>query len=149
MNPAISSGVSQNSEAADTPIPNLQQIIDQIVDKVYTLKTQGTTETVMTLRFPPILSGATLTVSAFDSARGEFNITFSDLSPAAKELLDMQQAQNSLQRALQDKGYTVHIVITTTETENRISFDESQPQQNERDQEDQQGQQQQQQQEEQ
>lgn len=116
------------TEGREVTTGHLKEMIDQIVDKIYTLKKEGMTETVMTLRHPPLFAGANLKVTAFDTARGEFNVTFSELSSVAKDLLDMQQAQLSLKRALEERGYTVHIMITTTETEQKLSTYEAQSQ---------------------
>lgn len=104
---------------------SLQELITQLVDKMYTMKKDGTTDTVLILKHPPLFQGATLTLTSFDSAKGEFNISFNNLNPMAKELLDMQQAQNSLKKALDEKGYTVHIIVVTTETDTRLSASES------------------------
>lgn len=115
----------QNEEQVTHTI-NLQEIVDQILDNIYTLKVNGQTETVMTLRQPPIMEGSTLTLTSFDTARGQFNVTFSDLSAAAKDLIDNQMAQRTLQRALEEKGYTIHIVIVSTGSENLLTTLESQ-----------------------
>jgi len=97
--------------------PQIQEIVDQIVDKLYTLKLDGKSETVITLKHPPLLSGSNVVIKSFASARGEFNIAFENLTQAAKQLLDMQENQNSLRFALEQKGYVVHILTTTTLSE--------------------------------
>lgn len=93
---------------------NIQEIIDQLVNKVVQMETGGQTDTVVTLKHPPMLAGADLIVTGFDSAKGEFNITFQKLTQAAKDMLDMHANQQSLLLALEQKGYAVHIVTTTT-----------------------------------
>lgn len=102
------------TEKPALPSINIQDIIDQLVEKVVQMETSDRTDTIITLKRPPILAGADLVVTGFDSARGEFNITFQKLTQAAKTLLDMRVNQQSLLLALEQKGYAVHIVTTTT-----------------------------------
>lgn len=98
---------------------NLQELINQIVDRAYQLEVDGKTETTVVLKQPPLLAGANLIVTGFDSAKGEFNISFENLTQAAKNMLDMRANQDSLMHALEQKGYAVHIITTTTLIENR------------------------------
>lgn len=102
-------------------VKKIQEIVDQIVNKIYTLKQGGQTDTVLTLRHPPLFQGAQLKLTEFDNAKGEFNITFSNLRTDAKAVLDAFQAQNSLQRALEQRGYVAHIVVVTTEKDEPIA----------------------------
>ena len=73
-----------------------------------------------------MFQGASVVITAFDSARGEFNLAFENLTPEAKRLLDSHENQRSMKLALEEKGYAVHIVTTTTEVEQSapIAFDE-------------------------
>lgn len=116
------------SEKAALPAINIQDIIDQLVEKVIHMETGDRTDTVITLKRPPILAGADLVVTGFDSAKGEFNITFQKLTQAAKTLLDMHSNQQSLLLALEQKGYAVHIVTTTTLAEINIPTADASPQ---------------------
>lgn len=111
--------IDMKTEKATLPVSNIQDIINQLVDKVAEMKDQGRTDTVVTLKQPPTLAGANLVVTAFDSAKGEFNISFENLTQAAKNLLDQRANQQSLKLALEEKGYAVHIITTTTLVENR------------------------------
>jgi len=108
-------------------VKQIEEIIDQIVNKVYILKQEGKTDTVMTLRYPPMFAGAQLRVTSYDTARGEFNLSFSQLSNEAKAVLDMQQARNDLQRHLEQRGYTAHIVVVTTEKDDPVIAAEESP----------------------
>lgn len=92
---------------------SLQTLVDQIVDKLYTVKMGNITDTVMTIKNPPVFAGAELVVTSYDFAKGEFNIAFANLSQEAKQLLDSQQA--NLMAALERNGYVAHIVVTSTE----------------------------------
>lgn len=111
---AIQQTTNITTEKPVLPLINMQDIIDQLVEKVVQMETSNRTDTIITLKRPPILAGADLIVTGFDSAKGEFNITFQKLTQAAKALLDMRVNQQSLLLALEQKGYAVHIVTTTT-----------------------------------
>lgn len=90
----------------------IQAIVDQVVSKLYTVKTDVSTNIEIILKHPPILDGAKIIVKTYESARGEFNLSFENLTQAAKELLDTNK--NSLRLALEDRGCTVHMITTTT-----------------------------------
>lgn len=107
----------ENTSVPKTTFSNIQEIVDQIVTNIYTLKVEGKTETLITLKHPPLFEGANLVITAFDTAKGEFNIAFENLTQMAKHFLEMQDNQNALRLALEDKGYVVHIITTTTITE--------------------------------
>ena len=81
------------------------------------MKSEGKTETTITIKNLPLFNDAKVTITAFDTAKGEYNITFSELSAQAKQLLDSQAVRNDMLRHLEEKGYLVHIMVTTTEKE--------------------------------
>lgn len=110
-------GRVETSQTPKTNTANIQEIVDQIIANLYTLEVGGRTDTVVTLKYPPILEGANLVITSFSTAKGEFNVAFENLTQAAKQLLDAKENQISLRSALEEKGYTVHIVTTTTLTE--------------------------------
>jgi hypothetical protein len=95
-----------------TRAPTLQNLIDLIVDKVYTLETSGKTDTVLVLANPPLLAGSSVVITAFDSAKGQFNIAFYDLNSQAQQLINANQ--QGLRQGLEEKGYFVHIVVIST-----------------------------------
>lgn len=111
---AISGAVQQGAAASSSQMAEMRDLIDQVIDKIYTLKSNGQTDTVITLKNPPVFAGADLVISAFDQAKGQFNIAFHNLTQAAQDLLNMQNNQNILRHALEQKGYLVHIVIIST-----------------------------------
>ncbi len=120
LNPAPPAGETAPVQAPQVPrmtSQELQEIIDQIVSKIYTVKLDGQTDTVITLKHPPLFAEATVVLKAFENAKGEFNIAFENLNPAAKKVLEMQENQNSLRFALEQRGYAVHIITATTLTE--------------------------------
>ncbi|TXI35576.1 MAG: hypothetical protein E6Q59_10740 [Nitrosomonas sp.] len=108
----------------------LKALVDQIVDKLQIVTQGGITDTVMTIKNPPILAGSELVLTSFDTAKGEFNIAFTNLTQAGKALLDSQQAH--LLSALEKQGYVTHIVVTTTEPYVRTVAEANPAQQQER-----------------
>lgn len=112
--------ITLKTEKPILPPAHVQDIVNQLVNKVIEIKDKGQTDTVITLKHPPMFSGASLVVSSFDTAKDEFNISFQNLTQAAKTILDMRVNQESLLLALEKKGYAVHIVTTTTQIENPI-----------------------------
>lgn len=113
--------LSISTEKAIVPVKDLQAIIDQMISKVTEIKQSGKTETEVTLKYPPLFEGAKIVVTSFDSARNEFNISIENLKQQAKDLLDLKVNKDHLLLALEQKGYAVHILSTTTITENRIT----------------------------
>ncbi len=111
--------LGEGTEVSAGTHSTLQTLIDQIVDKLYTVKNGGVTDTVMTIKNPPILAGSELVLTEYDIAKGEYNIAFTNLTQAGKALLDSQQA--NLLSALERQGYVTHIVITTTEPYRQIT----------------------------
>lgn len=111
----------------DAPPPassiRLKEIIDQIVEKLYTIQTSDKHQTLVTLKHPPLFAGATVVITSYKTAAGEFNITFENLTQAAKQVLDLKENQESLKSALDQKGFTVHIVTTTTLSETPVFAD--------------------------
>lgn len=96
----------------------IQELVDQIISKLYTIKTEGKTDTLITLKHPPLFEGAHLVIRSYDHAKGEFNLSFENLNLAAKRVLDRQENQDSLRWALEQRGFTVHILTITTLSEN-------------------------------
>jgi hypothetical protein len=117
------------SDAIQRPAPvdeNMQLLIQQVIKQMYTVSQEGQTDTVMTVQYPPLFENATITVTAFDTARGQFNISIENLTQAAQRLLDLDQNRNSLISALHEKGYNVvQFQTTTVQTETRITPPES------------------------
>lgn len=117
--------VSFTSEKGIAPVTNMQDLIDKIVDTMKIMRTDGRTDTTVTIKYPPLFEGANIVVTGFDSAKGEFNIAFHNLTQAAKDILDQRINQESLRLNLEQKGYAVHIItVTTTQIENPILAEE-------------------------
>jgi hypothetical protein len=94
--------------------PDFQKLIEQIVKNMYTVEKMGQTDTVMTLQYPPIFKDAKITITSYDTARGQFNVTFDNLTQPAQQLLDSESNRKTLVAALEKKGYNIHIITTTT-----------------------------------
>lgn len=125
MTPVASIEDSVKEANPSVNIAHIKEIVEQIVDKLYTVQTQGQTDTVIVLKQPPLFAGANVVVTSFDTASKEFNLSFENLRPDAKLLLD--KSIDSLRIALESKGFAnaVHIVTTTTFVERPIMhFDE-------------------------
>lgn len=107
---------SSSQRAPLLPALTAQQIVEQIVHhmEVQDFKATGLTNTTVTLNYPPIFEKAQVVVTSFDTARNEFNITFQNLGPQAKKLMDQQATQDSLKHTLETKGYMIHIITATT-----------------------------------
>lgn len=92
----------------------VQELINQMVDAIQVIKKGNETETMVTLKHPPILSGANINLSTLNSANGEFNVAFTNLTPDGKTFLDQKLVGDSLTLAMERKGFVIHIVTTST-----------------------------------
>lgn len=118
----ISGSVAQSNTPQPAVRTNLQELINQMVSQITELTQSGKTETSIVLKHPPMFEGAKLTITAFDTANGEFNIAFENLKAPAQSILDMQAHRSQLLDNLERLGYNVHILSTSTTTENRTTF---------------------------
>jgi hypothetical protein len=144
VNPVHTQSLSvENKTQAPLPVsrPEMQVLVDRIVEAMRVIQHEGTTQTVVDLRNPPILAGAQLTLTTNDAARAEFQIAFSNLSTDGKLLLDQHIMKDNLKANLENQGFVIHTITTDTTT---MRADTSQSRQFSRD-EDAPGQQQQQQ----
>lgn len=104
----------------------VRELAAQIIDRIEIMRRGDETQTTLTLRHPPILEGSTITLTATEHAKREFNIAFANLSPDAKLFLDRKLRENSLTETLERKGITVHMLTTTTQAEQPIRTDAGQ-----------------------
>lgn len=88
----------------------LIELFKQTVDALSTMVTKAQTTTLVTIKQPPLFEGATLLVTEYSSAKKEYNITFGNLSPDARRLIEATSSQTQLRQALIDKGYTLHLM---------------------------------------
>jgi hypothetical protein len=119
---------------------DLYALVNSLADKLFTMRAEGQTETILSLKNNPLLQDAVITLTEYDIAQGEFNISFSNLSNAARELLESAKNQEMLKQSLGEKGFNVHIVTATHEREAPVAFHEAGQQGQEEQSEDQQGQ---------
>lgn len=129
------------AEAETAPPATIGDIANRIVDKIQVMRAGNETQTTITLRQPPMLEGATITLTASDNAKKEFNIQFANLSNEAQKFLDTRlKGEGGLREALEKKDIVVHVMTTSTQpAETLISADAGQAG---RERQDQQGQQQ-------
>jgi hypothetical protein len=107
--------VAGSVAAAPKPVQasaTLQALIEQLVKEITVMTKEDKTETTLTLSQPPLFAGAQVTMTGFDSARGQVNITFANLTQNAQVIV--QQQQQNLLAGLEAKGYQVHIFVATT-----------------------------------
>jgi len=104
----------------------ITSLISELTSQLLFMKGDGTSQTTFTLKNSALFAEVTVTITEFDTARGEFNISFSNLTTQAKELLDRQVNQDLLKQNLQEKGYTFHILTATTEREAPVFTDKGQ-----------------------
>jgi hypothetical protein len=105
--------LSTDKVSPTSRMAELKLVIDKLVDKLYVLKDKGLTEIGLELKHPPLVAGATIKITGFDSARGEFNVSFQNLTQQAKYILD--NAHNALKLGMEEKGFVVHIISTFTQ----------------------------------
>lgn len=151
-NPSIIGNISAQSmnlqlekapETQETARPaTIQELATQIIDHIQIMRKDNQTQTTLTLRHPPILEGATITLTTSDHAKREFNIAFANLSPDAKLLLDRKFTEDSLTETLERKGIIVHMLTTSTQAETLLTVDAGQASRDRQDQQQQQQQQQ-------
>lgn len=100
-----------------SPSP-IQDIVEKLIDKLMVIETNGKTDTTLTLN-SGTFKGAVVVISQFDSAKGQLNIAFENLTQQAQALLDAQPNRDALLLALSEKGYTVQQMTTTTILEHK------------------------------
>lgn len=136
---AVHFGIEKGQEAQEAAkSTTIKEIVAQIVERVQIMKRDDLTSTIITLKSPPELAGSTITLTATEHAKREFNITFANLSPDGKMLLDRKLKEDSLTETLDRKGIIVHHIITTTQPERVLSAEQGQGAQEQRDREGQQ-----------
>jgi len=107
------------SPVASASFQNLKllEFAEKLVKKIVAMKVEGRTEITLTLKNLKLFDGGVLKVVEVDSARGQYNIHFSELNPKAHALVTSQRAEQLLKETLEAKGFTFHIITATTETE--------------------------------
>jgi hypothetical protein len=114
-------------EAREAHRAELHALVEQVAETMATLVSKTDTTIVVTLKHPPLFDGASLIVKESATAKNEYNITFENLSPQARALIDVEANQAQLRQGLIEKGYTLHMVtvepgvlyVTPAEAESR------------------------------
>lgn len=119
--------------------PYIHDIVKQMVEQIQRIEMQGKPDvTIVTLKYPPMFENANVVLTEIPknlntTQKPQFDISFENLSTQAKHLLDLQQNRSELKLALEEKGYGVHIVVTTTEIEHPVITGGTMAQSNNRD----------------
>lgn len=108
----VESSSSPMIEPKGSRINELQAVINKITDQITVIEKNGVTHSVITIKDHPILNGAQIVLTGFDSARKEFNIAFQGLTQQGQNLILMNR--DGLQLALENKGFTIHILTAST-----------------------------------
>ncbi|MCB1136104.1 MAG: hypothetical protein KDK78_07545 [Chlamydiia bacterium] len=125
------------AEGAAEAQSDLKAVIKQIAEHLSVLRSADKLETLVTLKHPPLFEGATVKLTEHAMAKGQFNLSFNNLSSQARALVDSMQNQDALKQALEAKGFTVHIIQTTEQKDAIIAQMEATFGRQERDAEDQ------------
>lgn len=112
--------LAENNHSVAKEIPPrgivIRELINRVVEAIQVIKKEGLTETVVTLRHPPILEGTKLTLTTSDAMRNEFNIAFSSPNVQAQMFLDHKLTKDPLAQALENRGFVIHTITTETVT---------------------------------
>lgn len=119
--------VNQPTPTTATQRAQIAETVQALVSQITVIQSKGQTDTVIELKNPPMLEGATIKLTELSSAKGEFNITFANLKPEAKQFLDQQLLKNSLSESLEKKDIVVHQIITTTQVDPALQSSEAKP----------------------
>lgn len=109
-------------EEPKTP-PNVNAIVEQMVKALQVVEREGKTDTVVTLQYPPLFEGATITLSTLEGGgKREFNLSFANLQNDAKIFLDRKIIENSLIETLARNDITIHMLKTSTLPESTLNM---------------------------
>lgn len=108
-------------EVTGSTLPSdLQIVVEKLIKELYVVEQSGKTDTIVVLQQPPLFKDAQIVVTSFNTATKEFNLSFENLTPQAKQLLDNNLP--ALRIDLESKGFAnaVHIITTTTQIEHNV-----------------------------
>lgn len=122
---SFNSAMASSKTAMVNATQSLQEIVDQIVKEVYTLKNNGLNETVVSLK--GMFDGSQLIVTESPTAKGQFNITIDNLNATTQALVEANK--KALLTDLGSKNIVVHIFTASAILEpNRIENPSTSPQ---------------------
>jgi|GEM_PF-2460266 len=97
----------------------IHDLVVELIEKLTIVQLKGQTDTIITLNNPGVFKGVIIVMSQFDTANGQLNLAFENLTSQGKALLDNLASRDSLINILSEKGYMVQSFITTTITEHK------------------------------
>ncbi len=100
---------------APKPVSDLKELLQQLAETLQVTKAEGKTDTTITLKYPPLFQGVQVTLTSFETARGEFNLSFTNLTQQAKNLLDLNM--NAFRLGMEQKGHILHMITTSPHIE--------------------------------
>jgi hypothetical protein len=114
---SISSNSSPSVEMAD--VGQVKTLSKYVADEFIQLKNVDMTNTVVTIdsKQLPSFKGSTVRLTEVATAKGEYNVTFANVSNEGKILLDAATNQQTLRMALSEKGIPLHIITTKSEAD--------------------------------
>lgn len=107
--------IARNPEPVKETRPPILEVIQQTIEALTVLKTREESTITISIKQPPMFAGATIKIVESTTAKNEFNITFDNLTPEARRLIETQTNQVHLQQALLEKGYTLRNIVIAPE----------------------------------
>lgn len=99
------------------------QLVEQLATAMKITTRVDRTETTVTLKNIPLFEGVTLTLTEFPSAKGQFNLTFFNLTnPEARALIEMKANQETLRMGLVERGYALQMVTIEPKLNLDVAF---------------------------
>lgn len=98
-----------------TPNEEMTKLAHQIVQKIVSMKSDGKNELTITIKGLENFEGGKVTITEFDTSRGQYNVEFTNLSSKAHTLVTDHENINILRGSITEKGYALHIVTATTD----------------------------------
>jgi hypothetical protein len=109
----INSFTAQGQEVEKINISQLIELTQVISDNMIHLEASDRTEWNVQIQYPPIFSGATLTLIEHRQAPKEYNLVFANLTAQAQALLEMKK--DSLHKELATREIAINQIITHRE----------------------------------
>ena len=100
------------------PVPTLsgaeiKALVTEMVDYISNMNQDGVSTTTVQITHPPIFNGATIVIQEHDTAKGEFNVNFTNLSPEAQSLIENRANQLLLRKSMEEKGCILQMITTS------------------------------------
>lgn len=113
--------LANTEQTNTTPVQKtMQEIIEQITKEIYSMEVAGQKDTVVKLN-SDVFKDVRIVLSEFDSAKGQINIAFTNLTQAAERMIQMNKG--ALIDALRNDNIVVQQFQTSTVETNRTSVE--------------------------